>query len=203
MLAGIAQMDAHALREQCVYGGHRALAFMEFRFLSHAAELPYSLPRGDVDANMTALKAGAKPSEEVAGKIWELLWRNVPWAIVRRLIELIGEAPWTSTAVEQLHAQLALMSRFRPDLELGALLARTTTSIANKRLPRMGARERKMQRLRATLGRLDRKNPNKAGGRHIYVQDLSELASRSVAVNLTKLAKKRVYQKIIKKHGRR
>ena len=202
ILSTVANVAVATLRHEVITASHCAVAFFEYRVLSVASKLPFSLCRGSVIDNITQLRDGPKPVEENSGKIWELANRGYPMSEILRVIQLIGDISWSTSIVEQLHASAAVVARLHPELHLEQLLARTTISYINKLLPTPSKAEKVADRLRSRLNNLIHKNPYKAGGRHEYVRDLSDLACVSTARGLTSIPKRNVFRKIIKKHGK-
>jgi hypothetical protein len=74
-------------------------------------------------------------------------------------------------------------------------------SYFRKLLPKPTELESTIAKLNDQIDRIDRKQPEKANGRHEYLRDLSVLATATVARDLKSTAKRRVFQKIMKKHG--
>ena len=75
-------------------------ALVQASFVCHrmqpARDLPWSLCRGSVDDNLDRLKAGEKPQDDVAAKIWTLEQMGYPRAVTKQGVELLGNVSWSS-----------------------------------------------------------------------------------------------------------
>ncbi|CAK0861146.1 unnamed protein product [Prorocentrum cordatum] len=171
----VCQAPGPQLREQCLRGGHRARAFLQFRVFDVAEALPFSLCRGGVPANLEALAAGARPEERVSGQLYDLMAMGHNRLELVEVVRLIGDVPWASQIAEQLHASAALLSRWHPECELQTLLARSMVHAAAKLLPRPTDLDKEAFELETKIAKLRKKCPEKAGGRQMYVRDLSTL----------------------------
>ena len=111
------------------------------------------------------------------------------------------EIGWSTLFVEQMHATVTSLLRFHPEYEVNTLLARTIGLCLNRLVPNESADERRLRMLRDRLQRLLRRQPEKVGGRHMYVQDLFALAREKVQKTGVPL-QCGYQQKIVKRHGR-
>lgn len=147
-LAGLSCCSATDLRSHCIHAAHRCLAFFNFRVLSVANSLPWiaahqSLVRGDMNQNLIRLKAGPKPQNGTAGKLWELLrLEKLANSVLTRMVILLGDTPWSSTVVEQLHGTIAALSRVHQEYEVGTLMARSMCLFLSKLLPSQSTLEK-------------------------------------------------------------
>ncbi|CAK0876678.1 unnamed protein product [Prorocentrum cordatum] len=202
-LGALSGVSWRALQSTCVRAAHKAVAFFNFRVLSVAESLPWTLVRGDVGANLSALKAGPRPSNRTAGKVWDLLQLGaVPLPVLQRTVELLGDAPWSTVVVEQMHGSIAALSRFHPEYELVTLLSRTMCLFLHKLTPKPSVEEKHAQKLETKLGRLDRKQPGNVSGKHAFVSGImATLAKKSVGES--KVARSRKRNEVIKKIGKK
>lgn len=72
VLASVCGGDACALRTECCHVALKSAAYIEMR-LRAARVLPWSLVGGPTSDKLQVLKSQEKPSDLVAGKIWELM----------------------------------------------------------------------------------------------------------------------------------
>lgn len=175
--ASVCGMLPPELRSACVRAGHKVIAFFRDRALSAAEGLPWSLCRGDISANLDALQVGPRPPEKVAAQLQDLLRNGYAKRELVRLVQLIGETPWTTAVVEQLHANAALLSRHHPDYALPTLLSRSMICMTNKLLPGPTLAQRKVANLQKAWARLRRKQPHRRKGRHELFKDLCSAAA--------------------------
>jgi hypothetical protein len=202
ILSEVGGFSMRELRSKCFVAVHRACAFFQFRVLDEADELPWSLCRGDVKANLLHLSSQPKPSHpEIAVKAWDLMKMGYPLHRLCRMVLLLGDAPWSTAVVEQLHGSAAVISRQHPEYGLNTLLTRSMALLASKLLPGPSPEEKKVAKLKAQLDKLERKNPDRTSGRHLFFQDLANLATDKFAGDTpVKLAQ--VQRTIMKQHGK-
>lgn len=169
VLARLAVEDPDTLRGQSVTAAHRSIAFIEFRCLSVADEMPFKLCRGDIDRNMQDLMNGSEPSEGNTRNLWQLLHERCPWSAVKRMITLIGQTSFSTLVVEQLHASAAMISRYHPEYQLAQLMGRSMIYTINKILPRPCKLQRNVSKYEKQLATLEKRCPSRAGARQTYM----------------------------------
>ena len=129
-LSTLTSLGAGELRSKCLRAAHTACAFMDFRAFSEVERLPWTLCRGDISENLETLRDGERPEEEVSGKVWDLMRVGYNKNQLTRMIQLLGDVPFSTAVTEQLHASAALVSRHHPDYGLGTLQGRAMVLIA-------------------------------------------------------------------------
>ena len=200
-LAAVSGEAARDLRNDCLTGARRSVAFFHYRVIREARKLPWRLCRGDVRENLRSLAAGLRPSESTSSKLWQLMRDGWPISQLVRMIQCMGDLPWTSAVAEQLHGTCAMLARYHPDYELGTLLGRCMVSYAVKLLPKASRLEKEVQKCVVRRERLSRRCPEKAGGRQVYFSELCAL-SRERDSNLSNSQWNGVRKKIMKRHSR-
>jgi len=200
-LADVAGLHPEELRAKCVRATHRGWAFYYWRVFTPVYQLPWSLCRGDVRANLEALSRGPRPLNRTAAKAWDLMDLGlIPMAILVRMVVLFADTPWTTMVVEQLHGTLAALSRLHPEYELDTLLARTMIMYTMKLLPCPSKVDKEISAVVRKVSRVERRSPGKASGRQQYFKDLSDKA-KSKTAHQTKRKANEVRKQIMKKHG--
>ena len=179
-LAGLCGARPEDLASEVVDGGHASWHFFWRRVLSVAADLPWRLCRGDVEANLAALKAGDMPVEPVSKKIYKLLHMDFPLSQIVEAVGLVGEVSWTTLVAEQQHGTLAAVKKNHPDYDPSTLVSRTLMVQANRLLPGQSAEERQLKKIVSKLDKLSRKNPDKMSGQAWYLRKLKELKDRKI-----------------------
>ena len=111
---------------------------------------------------------------------------------------MLGDIPWTTAIIEQLHAHAAITARFHPEYGLAMLLAKTLVSVLCKILPSLSSEENTVQRTEMQLEAMDRKDPKKSGGHQEYFKDLA-VESRSRGATMTAAGRKQLMQRIMRK----
>jgi hypothetical protein len=200
VLASVSRGTPAQLQGACLMAAQRAAAFFQDRVLDEAERLPWRLCAGGIPVNLQDLQRARRPDERTAGKIYDLLLSGYPMAKVQRMVELMGDSPWATTVVEQLHASAALVSRHHPDYGLRTLLARASLLTAGKLLPGRTALQKQLARKRAQLARLARRRPGRAGGRQALFRDASE-RSRKLGRLLTKAQSISFQRRLMQRHG--
>ena len=201
LLATVCGLCWRDLRQKVATGCHRAYAFFQFRVLDIACDLPWSLLRGDIAQNLRDLASRAEPKDETSWKLWKLMKQGHPMSVLVRLVRLLGDIPWTTAIIEQLHAHAAITARFHPEYGLAMLLAKTLVSVLCKILPSLSSEENTVQRTERQLEAMDRKDPKKSGGHQEYFKDLA-VESRSRGATMTAAGRKQLMQRIMRKHGK-
>jgi hypothetical protein len=199
-LAGVAGVTLSDLRSTVLRAAQRSAAFFQNRVLDEVEGLPWRLCAGNVAENLQELAGGPRPEDAVGGKIWDLLRSGYNSSMLRRMVELLADAPWTTTVVEQLHASAALISRHHPDYGLRTLLARAALLTAGKLMPVSTSSEKQLARKRRELGRLRRRQPQKASGRQLFLQEMTQCARR-LGRTMTKLQSRSVQRRLMQRHG--
>ena len=170
-LAAVGETEAETLRSECIAAAHTSFHFFWRRVLQPAGELPWSLARGDLDQNLETLAAAEKPAERIAQQIWLLLKVGYNRVQLRQLLRLLGEVPWTNLIVEQQHGSLAALRRFHPEYGQETLCCRATLKLLSRLLPQHAEEERQLEDNRVELAKLRRKQPEKAGGRQLFIAE--------------------------------
>jgi hypothetical protein len=200
-LGGLSGCHGAHMRSMCIRAAHRTCAFTEFRVLRVADQLPWSLCRGDIADNLDLLKQGDRPADTTSGKLWDLLHIDYNKYQLVRMVELLGDAPWSTYVTEQLHASAALVSRHHPDYGLGTLLSRSLVITARKLLPAESKQQKGIARLQKRVNVLLNKCPEKAGARQRFFADLSK-AGASRRSTLGASMRKKMQELIMKGHNK-
>jgi hypothetical protein len=114
------------------------------------------------------------------------------------LVELLGDSPWATIVVEQLHGTIAVLARFHPEYELDTLMARAMCLYLEKLAPSRTTAEIQLHRLETKVARIDKKNPFQAYGVHEYRRALMAQAKEKYA-DKDVLVQNHVRKKIIAK----
>ena len=115
-LSGHLAVEAVTLRHLVLWGSHIVYAYMDLKIFSVISEMPWCLARGDIAANLEALRANTEPPQDpFSRKIWALLVSGYPFYEILAAVELWSSASFTSHLTETLHASAALVRRHHPD----------------------------------------------------------------------------------------
>ena len=199
-VAGLSEESPDLIRTETLLAAHRSCSFMEFRFLKEADGLPWRLCRGQIQDNLRALAGAPQPLEATARKIWQFMHAGHPLPFLERMLQLLADAPWTTTVAEQLHGSCAAVSRHHPEYGVGTLTARACLVTANKLLPGPSGLQKRLQKLFHQLRLLRLKKPARVSARHLYLQDLSTLTDRR-RQGVSKATRSRMQQRLVAGHG--
>ena len=166
------------LRTNCIRAAHVAVAFVYWRVLDSVNQLPWTLARGDQDANLTELLAGDEPDEEIAQKIYVALKRGVvSRQKIKQGLTLLLSLPWTTLTAEQAHAALSLIRKCHSEIGEEQAVCRAFLALTNKILPHLTVHEIEVKAILEEMKKLKRQNPNMSRPQNIYVQDLIALSN--------------------------
>ena len=169
LLGEICQLPGTDVADLCINAAHVSLHFVHRRVLAPASELPWSLVRGDVLANLDELAQGECPEEPISKNMWRLLHRGFNRAQLVAAVEMLGEAGWTSLPAEQQHASLANLHRWHPDYDTTTIISRSLLLQTYKLLPTATKEEKEAARLSAKLQRILNSHPDKVHGRSMLI----------------------------------
>eukprot|EP00971_Amphidinium_carterae_P158675 3145605-Amphidinium_carterae.1 len=89
--------DGDSLRHLCLSSTHTTWAYIEWKVLSVAASLPWSLCLGDLEANLSDLCGLADPpSELISHRIWQLSKLGVQRSVLLHGLRALASSSWTS-----------------------------------------------------------------------------------------------------------
>ena len=120
---------------------------------------------------------GPPPDELVTWKIYCLLHVGVPSSTLAAGVDLLGEMPFTTRAVEQGHAVSALLMKYHKLYTSSVMTSRTIVSTVKQLVDGQVSRQvRRICKLRSRLKRLRKSDPSKIHGRHAYLGALLQRA---------------------------
>ena len=172
-LGSMVDMGVSQMRTQCVFSAEVSAAFFEWRQIHPLEGLPYSLARGDQDANLDAFRAGPQPvpvdlHTRVGLQIWLAEHENFNRLETKGALTLMLEAPKHTLIVEGLHTSAACLVKFHPEYVTDTVCSRASILQTRKLLPSEAPDEKRIRELEMRLKRLERKNPNKMRAHNIY-----------------------------------
>ena len=189
------------LRSQAISASLTVYAMSEIETFRPLRGRPYSLARGDVEANIAELAAGEPPDDDVSFQIWKCKTRNyVSDEDLYEGVRLMGEVECTTRLVEQGHGQTATQHKSHPRMGskcttsstwvhgLGQLLAESDRNKDEKDLAKM----------KTQLEKLKRKVPERLHAENIYYADLRAALNRKDGTNAIVRAHCRTSRKVMK-----
>ena len=168
-LASVCGLPFDLLRHSSICAAQTSYHFLWRRVLRPAAGLPWSLVRGDVEANLLELKDGAQPEDHAAAQIWRLLHDGFPMAQLEMTVALLGQISWSTLVAEQQHGSLACVARWQPEYGVDSLVVRSHVLHISRLLPSVSKSEKDIKKLMVRLERLQNKCPERAGGRQAFL----------------------------------
>ena len=201
-VASVAETTADELRSNCIAGGHISFHFFWRRVLQPAAEMPWSLARGDIRCNLQLLRQGPMPEEPMSRQMWQLIQMGFSIEQLVSTLELVADIGWTTLPAEQQHGSLAVLRRWHPEYGQDTLVARALLVHICRLLPSMSQEEKQLARLSKQLDKALARSPEKAGGRHQFVSLMFQhLRSRAWTEGARELPSD-VGKVIFKRHAR-
>ena len=190
-LASFCDLSPSVLRHLVVGGSLRAVGFLTWRVFRAAESLPWSLVRGDIQANLGALQASGKPKELTARKIYHLACTGESVELLSESVQLLAECSWSSKMSEQAHAPVTRLNRLHKEYQASTLSNRACLNSMQQLFTPTEAATR-YARADAKLQALRRKTPTRIGGRQAYNKAMIEESTRqrklgkSVALDMGK-----------------
>eukprot|EP00971_Amphidinium_carterae_P350574 6491628-Amphidinium_carterae.1 len=124
-LAKVVPMEPTEYRHMVLKGAMASLGYLQDRVFNITNAYPWSLVRGDTEANLRALLSEeTEPEEQVAARLWSCGRAGIPLQKLNDVIRLLAQASFSSFLVEKLHASAATVRKFHHDLGPGSLAQR-------------------------------------------------------------------------------
>ena len=178
-LGRVCGSEGYLVQDSTIAAAHTTFHFIWRRVMQRAASYPWKLVRGDIEENLQALQAlDEPPAEPVTSQLWTIMNEHdtVPREQLVRVVELLGQAPWTSLPAEQQHGSLAMLRRWHHEYSTETLVSRALIHQGVRILPSLSEDEKKLAALTKQLGVLVRKDPSKTGPKSMLVQALYNVA---------------------------
>lgn len=199
LLATAIGCSSRSLRSKATSAALTSAAYIVWK-LQPAKELPWTLCGPDMEQQVQALYEGARPTEPTAQKIWDLLQLGFDRQSIFAGLSLMSNIGWSSTPTEQGHLPMSKMAQRHKGYSQESLRCRAMlTSMQPLLTP--SAEEAAAAELRQKLIRLERRQPNKCSGRHVYMRDLHMRAKAALTVEQAQGPK--LQKHIMKTHGAR
>ena len=172
-LASVAGCRADELKDRAISAAHLSYHFIWRRVLEPAGQLPWSLCRGDPDANLQELgEMAVAPAEPCSNHLWHLIQLRHNPNQIRGVVDLLAQCAWSSLPAEQQHGSLSLLHRWHPEYGLEKLVSRALLHQAVRLLPSESKIEQQIGKVMKQLSKLDSANSEKVSGSHMLVKSL-------------------------------
>eukprot|EP00971_Amphidinium_carterae_P325342 6455568-Amphidinium_carterae.1 len=202
VLAESFQSDPETIRDMVLLSATTAWGYLDWRVLSVATSLPWSLCLGDTAGNLAELLAqGTPPQEPISLRIWQLHSIGVTDAVLLDGINALQSCAWTSQVSERQHASTSLVKKHHPEYGLESLSSRSWMHFFNNFLFRQNASERVYRHHMQKLARAQRRQPNKCTGRQMFLKELMEGVTASNEDRLARGKPMLSHQRVMNSHG--
>ena len=163
------RVTAFVVRGEALSAAYSSGGYFHWKCLRATDQLPWTLGRGDVNANLDALVAGPKPTQPTALKIWELLKHGHSREPIITGLRLLMDAPWATSATEQAHVMGALVKRLHHELGVKALISRAMVGGFRKVFPKVSKHTTELAKLHQDLVATAAHVPSRVSGRHMFL----------------------------------
>ena len=164
LLASVAgeSTSAWQLRDDTMSAVHTAYGFFWYRCLRRLRDLPISLAVGCIETNLQNLVDGPALEEPVAAKIRTIVKEGLlPTSRIVAGVDRFKDVSFSNRIVEQVHAYAQTSARFHNRYSLETVRVRSYVSLLNLLLPKKSGDEKKYDKLRTWLARIERRQPNR------------------------------------------
>jgi len=165
--AMVGKREPSSLRTDVLRSASTSMGYINREVFAQLSQLPFVLTQGDIEQRLNDLKSAEGISEPIATKIQALLALEYPRAQLVSALQLVREAPTTTTLVEQQHGSGAVVMRAHPEYGEKTLRVRQCLHQC-QRLIRPAPVDVKLQRLRADVEALETASHHKITGRHAF-----------------------------------
>lgn len=172
IVARACRMSEEAIRHASISSALVQGGFISSK-LREARELPWSLLQGDRQQNLDDLAKQTKPVDEVAGKIWELLQKEYDRGELEKGLDLLSEAGWCATTVEQGHVKASRIMQKHPEYTEDTMRSRAMVGSMSMLFAQDPAEKHAAGICRQTSS-LEKYKPQYFTGRQLYVRRLKE-----------------------------
>eukprot|EP00971_Amphidinium_carterae_P196603 3901674-Amphidinium_carterae.1 len=143
------------------------------RVFREVESLPWSLCRGDLEANVRSLLTGPKPEEPLSGKLWDVGKAGLAsQASLVQVLDLLGQTSWSSSHAEKMHASCALVRKHHPECGGQTLSLRAFIHMARELLPGKVCVDKELRTLQRRMSALLDKRPVHISGRQGFFAEV-------------------------------
>ena len=162
--------------DECIRGAHVSYHFLWGRIFQVASDLPWSLVRGDIEANVLRLGALEHcPDEPMSAQLWQLQQIGHPVSQLVGAVRALGESGWTSVPAEQQHGSLAVLHKWHPDYSSEMLISRGLMLQVSRILPSISKEEKERARVCRHMDTLMRSNPDRCSGKSMLFASMVDI----------------------------
>ena len=176
--------SATELRSQ-ILDSELACSYTYQHFLSEVRSLPFSLGIGDIQANLAALAAQDQPpADDTACKIWKLMRLHSNLIELTEAVALFKQISWSTRVAEQIHGFAAVLHKLHREYGEETIAARAGCAYL-RALVAEDPSEVAANRTKRRLTLLGKKQPEKTGGRQLFVGEFVHQAKERSAASET------------------
>ena len=197
LFAQAAHCSSRTLRSEMISSALTAASYIHWR-LRPAKTLPWSLCGPHKEHTLRDLMSDARPSDPIAGKIFDLMQMGFATETLIEGICLLESISWSSTPTEQGHLPASKLVQRHQTYCQDTVRARAMVA-ALRPLLAPSAEQLKRRVLSQKLERLHRCQPNKFTGRQAYFQAVMVQAKEFKLAETH--SKVKVQMRLMSKHG--
>jgi hypothetical protein len=192
------ECSSATIKHSIVLAAHLAGAYLHNKLFSVLNSKPWSLLRGDLDANLDELGESTDDIyDEATLKLRDLVRLGYNRGRLKDALFLMQGVPWSSISVEQAHGSCAVLHRLHP-LYGPDMICKRGLIHQCRHLFQTSPEEKRAQRLAAQTAALAAKQPQKTSGRHAFFAQLMQHAKEHSGASSVPLA---VRQAVMQQHG--
>ena len=193
----VADIPRAELRSQAMLSGSIVQAYIKQKAFRVVKSRPWSLALGDIAADLSALALRGDVVDSTSTKIRDLVRSGYPLHRVISAVELLREATWTSTSVEQGRGSAAALHRAHREYGANTLCMRSMLHMLRSLVAGPeDERGRHATRLAHKEDALTWKRPDMISARHVFLRDLiHKLKSESASGALAKADQRLAFHK--------
>ena len=192
----LANATPKLLRTWCLHSATIVHAFITHKVIRVAEEYPWRLASGDIEANLANLSQEDTAMDPTSGKIRALVRSGFPVHRIVTGVQLLAEAHWTSTSVEQGHGSAATLHRLHKQYGANMLCQRSMLHMLRHLLFDTDSAEKLTVKEDKREHALLRRKVQHLGGRQLFLAELMA-ATKEQAESWSRAAS----QAVMSKHG--
>ncbi len=168
------------LRSDCVVAASIGAAYIKRGLFNVARSYPWSLAIGNIEANLSRLMQEENVQEPTALKVQALAAQGFNRAALVDGLMLLRDCHWSTVSVEQGHGSAAALHKHHKAYGHDMLMARSFLHMTKPLLASDDSLGVGGRAASAQLQALDKKQPNKVTGRHLFLKDLMQQAQQAL-----------------------
>ena len=180
------EYSPYDLRSEVLEAASLAASFVHRSVIKPARRCPWSLARGDIQANLQTLRdQDTTPKDPLAQKVQTLVRCGLNLHMLERGLRLLNEARWSTGVVEQGRGSAAVVHRYHPMYSPEKLATHAFLRMFSKLLAPPESARSPVAKYEDAVARLEMKRPNRVNGRNMFLTDVFLEAKQGLAAGAT------------------